>query len=108
MGYKMIVSTQLLKKRALDYAVAIARGKYTEDLCYLMTLYDTEHNYSSSWDKSGPIVEETRASITYLDNTWRSGASTGCSALEALLREYVRLHSGDSVDIPEEILDVDR
>lgn len=104
----MIACTQRLCNRALDYAVAVARGKSIRDLGYLMILYDTEHNYSSSWEKSGPLIEETKAGLQYLENTWCSGNSTGNTPLEALLREYVRTHSGDFVEIPEEVMDIDR
>lgn len=104
----MIVCTQSLCKRALDYAVAVARGRSIQDLGYLMILYDTEHNYSSSWEKSGPLIEETKADLHYLENIWRSGSSTGSTPLEAFLREYVRTQSGDCIDIPEDVLDIDR
>lgn len=112
----MKVPTRKLRGRSLDYAVALARGQDHEDLVYMMTIYDTHYNYSTSWEKSGPLLEESRGLLCakaamlrpWSDGTWGVGTSSGDTALEAFLREYVYLTSGSYVEIPDEVMELNR
>jgi len=119
----MKVKTADLKGIALDWAVADIDRKLgecsPETLDILLNRQKSPFpvfDYSNNWDRTGPLIEasspviticqaKVRTEISTLENDILStGVGLGISYLESFLRAFVALHSGDEVDIPDELL----
>nr|WP_052923222.1 hypothetical protein [Escherichia coli] len=122
----MKVKTADLKGINLDWAVAMIDFKYfklespsPEALNFFLKCQKSPFpvfDYSSNWERVGPLIEasspviticqaKVRTEISTLENGILStGVGLSISYLESFLRAFVALHSGDEVDIPDELL----
>ena len=73
---------------------------------------EARDNYSTCWNKGGPIIEQERIGLTYSDSIpcWyatsqqgRRFLRLGDTPLIAAMRCVVASRLGDEVDIPEEL-----
>jgi len=108
----MLVKTSELTGAALDWSVRYANsGFFPKDYV------EARDNFSTCWNKGGPIIDRERISIEYTGNAGRSwfakppGNPTrkrnqmkdGPTPLIAAMRCYVASKLGDTVEIPDEL-----
>lgn len=110
-----------LKGIALDYAVAVCEGEYiqiTKDgTRYGVGQFSDESLYtpSADWSQGGPIIEREKLTIFFDKKIeeWKcwntagtiGGRSRSLMPLEAAMRCRVASKLGDSVDIPDDLLE---
>jgi hypothetical protein len=115
------MKTAELKYRALDWAVAKAKGitVFTSKQGKLMTSNYGDFNPrqgapwwcpSTNWAQGGPIIEREGLTITHQQNQWAAQTDDdlfafGPTPLIAAMRCYVASKLGDEVDIPTELTD---
>lgn len=114
----MKIRTDELKGIQLDYAVTLIASPESlrfgiEDWRNVVRL--TRCRWGCSWVESGPLIDAMEAVLCHAKSTdvWtaenvsktgRLHAQQGPTLLVAALRLYVKIHWGDEVEIPEELL----
>lgn len=105
----MKILTSKLVGRALDWAVRYAElGKAPKDYV------EARDNFSTCWNKGGPIIERENISCIW-DGEWyaysrdtpegdRNPDASGPTPLIAAMRCYVTSKLGDEVGVPEELI----
>ena len=101
--------TSELAGAALDWAVA--KCSFVEGTARSLIAADVKP-YSTSWQEGGPIIERERITLVSMpDGTWQSQGRNqrphfhNPTPLIAAMRCFVASRLGDTVDIPEELLD---
>ena len=104
--------TSNLTGRALDYAVALARGHDVAVTSRSIVIRGPDPYfcplYHKDWAEAGPIIEWKRVNITFTpkgcvaDNA--SAMQSGPTPLIAGMRCVVASELGDEVNVPEELL----
>ncbi len=97
------MKTRELIGPALNWAVRYAQnGRKPVDYV------EARDNFSTSWNKGGPIIEREGFLLRTTGNTWMAYSyekfQYGPTPLIAVMRCYVASKLGDEVDIPEELL----
>lgn len=112
----MEIKTYKLKGSALDYAVA--KCEWVQWVFETATTAEIVHDchYSTRWIQGGPILDAHEITIDYRENEtiarkWSDTLNNFVEAraakkqgLLAAMRCYVAFHLGDTVDIPEELV----
>lgn len=98
------VQTSDLTGLALDLAVARCEGECLAPQNWHL------HNYSSSWEKTGPLIERLEIDLKAIgDGQWQASNVfddlafrhfVGPTPLVAALRCYVAMRLGEAVDVP--------
>ncbi len=116
----MLVKTSELSGAQLDYAVAKCEGMTDYEFPLVWLYYkdsegdgDNQWHYSSNWSHGGPIIERERICPDYLlDGRWlaisrldHSKQGLGPTLLIAAMRCYVASQMGDTIEIPDELLE---
>lgn len=100
----MRIKTNELTGPALNWAVRYALNE-RKPIDYV----DARDNFSTCWNKGGPIIEREDIDLTKLcPGTWRATNTehwfNGPTPLIAAMRCYVASCLGDEVDVPEELV----
>ena len=113
----MKLKTSELQGAALDWAVAKCEGR---DQFFSLNLPKHKEHcfsrmaYSTDWAQGGPIIEREKISVWARGNEWASESfvpnqqgleCVGPTPLIAAMRCYVASKLGDSVEVPDEILE---
>ena len=109
------IQTQDLIGAALDWAVAKCENADTsiEHFIAMHSHYTYDHgtfDYSTNWSQGGPILQNHIGALEdFVDEGWTAccmGHSVdGNTPLEAVCRAYVTAKLGETVEIPDELID---
>lgn len=101
---------------ALDFAVAMCNEEnqphVTKDgriFCQAVNNYGY-YSPSTTWSQGGPIIEQEKFFLRYWTNSWRAETHFwimyGPTPLIAAMRCYVASKLRDTIDIPEELIEL--
>lgn len=118
------VKTRELVGAALDWAVDSIEGNYQRYVNSRIMPDDTVLDYnrwascsawspSRNWNQGGPIIERERIELGSHADQWQatvhmeevSKFAFGSTPLIAAMRVFVRSQFGDTINIPQEVLD---
>lgn len=106
----MIIKTQHLTGRALDWAVALATGRWSRSC--LVRNDGIPSEYSSRWEDGGYLIDEYKMEFNWLDDRdlkataklFEEKQGIGRDYLEAACRLFVAAKLGDEVDIADDLV----
>jgi hypothetical protein len=97
----------------LNYLVAKCEGASPDTLeSYIDGMREADDgNYSTNWAQGGPIIEREGLTLTHQASQWAAQTDDdvfayGPTPLIAAMRCYVASQLGDTVDVPEELINV--
>ncbi|WGL97938.1 hypothetical protein QE177_12195 [Arsenophonus sp. aPb] len=106
----MIIKTQHVTGRALDWAVALATGRWSRSC--LVRNDGIPLEYSCRWEDGGYLIDEYKMEFNWLDDRDLKATSKlfgekqgiGLDHLEAACRLFVAARLGDEVDIADDLV----